>query len=295
MIQPFGRPFQPEARPWTTSASIYGSFASSGAPAARRRPTAAPVSNVKITSEMVGSFYANFKPLVRPRPPSDATIQMRNRAVREGVASSEIVGDHTGVAPKRSFPVLESQSVVQRLATDTETQNIGRHTPPPPLNMSNLASLHMEANYARRFPRHHNVARDAAAAIRFQDTFASRAAKLEPPKLGEHSINTASHFAMSNRADGSTMVTQSFDGIYSNSFVGRKSQSAMATGGCKSTVDPRCWFSRPKSMAYGSPFSGQPEHRIQTPVGARRVLPSRSFMPIGAGSPGENKSRALDF
>lgn len=263
---------------------------------ATRRPVAAPAaSSGKIASEMVGSFYSNFKPLVRSRPASDVSIQMRNRAVREGVASSDVVGDHTGHAPKRSFPVPQPQSVVQRLATDTEAENIGRHNPPPPLSIDHAASLHMEANYARRFPTHRNVARDAAVAIRFQDAFKHRAMQLEPAKLGEHSINTASHFAMTKNADGSSMVTESFDGIYSNSFVGFKSQSAVAEGGCRPTVDPRCGFARPKGMAYGSPFSGQPEHRIRAPIGTRQVLPSRSFMPIGAGSPGENKSRALDF
>ena len=97
--RPFGRVTE-VARPWTTTSSLYGSFDPT---ATRASPLSLSISPSRhfldpprTEAEGIGSFYASFKPLAKPRPASDCTIQMRNQAIRDGLLSSEAIGGHTG-------------------------------------------------------------------------------------------------------------------------------------------------------------------------------------------------------
>ena len=132
------------------------------------------------------------------------------------------------------------------------------------------------------------------------------------------------------RADGTRVDRMSFDAVYSNRHVTHDTASAMTTG-CISTADPRRNFARPRDLPYGSStfgkLGGQPQHRVSTPYGERRVLPSRSgefkastfllssywvpqvserpvvrishttptVMRLGIGAFGEGKYRSADF
>ena len=87
----------------------------------------------------------------------------------------------------------------------------------------------------------------------------------------------------------------SFDDVFSSRHCGRDTESVLATG-CRSTLDPRRNIIRPSDLPYGTSQIGQIEHRVSTPFGERRVMPSRSFMKIGIGRENERMAgRALDF
>lgn len=73
-----------------------------------------------------------------------------------------------------------------------------------------------------------------------------------------------------------------FDAVYSNLHVNKDTESALGAG-LVPVIDPRC-ITRPASLGYGLP------HHVETDMGKRHLLPSRSFMIIGEG-PG----RHIDF
>ena len=109
-----------------------------------------------LTSEGIGSFYSQFKPSLRPRPASDCTIQMRNRAISEGYVSSEAIGGHTGVTPRRTlvggFTRSGQLTAGERFGV-REFDVIGIH-PQATLDTSNRAMMASEADFAQRFPWH---------------------------------------------------------------------------------------------------------------------------------------------
>jgi hypothetical protein len=298
--RPFGRPAEMEARPWTTSSSSYGSYFQASAPRnvlAVVRPLhfEPPQGSEKLTSEGLGSFYSTFKPMARPRPVSQTTILMRNRAIYEGKTSSEVFGQHTGMGVHRNLiggrppptpPIFERLHNVTNRMSDV----IGKHPPSPPLDVSNIAKVHAEANFSRRFPSHASSRRpEAVEAINIQDRLVTRAAQLNS------NARVASSILQAVPNETLPVMRESASSLPSpaNTFHGKKLQSAMIS--CVPNIDPRRQYARPESLPYGSSTSGQPHHEILTPRGTRRVLPTRSTMPIGSGSPIESKHRCLDF
>lgn len=296
--RPFGRSAEVEARPWTTSSASYGAYFQSSTTRnvlAVVRPLhfEPPRGSEKLTSEGLGSFYSNFKPMVRPRPVSQTTILMRNRAIRDGATSAEIFGQHTGMGVHRNLiagrpppkpPLFESLQHVTNRMSDV----IGRHPPLPPLDVNDTARIHAEANFSRRFPSHASSRRpEAVEAVKIQESLITRATQLHSSTRG------ASAISHEPPKDTTPKIRETFESAPPNTFNGKKLQSAMIS--CVPNIDPRRQFSRPQSLPYGSATSGQPHHEVLTPRGTRRVLPSRSTMPIGSGSPIESKSRCLDF
>ena len=181
----------------------------------------------------------------------------------------------TGTRPRRTLVAgfsPQKLTVGQRYDV-RESEVIGIH-PPAPLNVLDPAAMHSEANFARRFPWHQSSkSSDSVAAIRFQSSLLEDKAQR-----------------------GSAFVTPPpTPKLVSNTRASRNSQSAMPVGSCTPNLDPRRNVMRPEHMPYGSATGGQPPHRISTALGERRVLPARSFMAIGDGSPSEVKSRAVDF
>ena len=285
-----------EQRPWTTSSSTYGSYTpiASRSPFRNRpliyEPPPSPVKHgvhTQLTSEDVGSFYSSFKPLARPRPASDTTIQMRNRAIKDGIVSSEAIGGHTGVSPRRHLVGgfgRPQPSLTQRFGVTSSSAVIGIH-PTQRLDTSDTASLHYEANFARRFPWHPQGGQtsESAQALQFQNTWLDRAKQLHPlrPDLGAAPPRAPANEGMGPQPSGSR--------------TSRSSQSALPVGDCSPNLDPRRGLIRPSELPYGSSLHGQPDHRIATPFGERSVLPPRATLGLGVGSPLEGKGRSLDF
>ena len=173
------QPREPE-RPWTTSSSNYGAFHHMASRSPFRSPPSVLVIEPTIlhgkhstTAEEHGSFYESFRPLMRPRPPSDCTIQLWNRAIRDGKVSSEAIGTHTGIKPRRTMVggfQPQPPTVAQRFNL-RESEVIGVH-PRIPLDATDAAQLRSEANFARRFPWHpQGNGAEAMAALGFQDAF----------------------------------------------------------------------------------------------------------------------------
>ena len=246
-------------RPYTTSSSTYGSFTplSSRSPFAPRpliyEPPPSPVKHgvhTQLTSEDVGSFYSSFRPISRPRPASDCTIQMRNRAIKDGIASSEAVGGHTGVTPRHHLvggfgrPQL---SPSLRFAVPTSASVIGIH-PSERLSAADPAAMHSEANFARRFPWHPQGGRtsDGAHALEFQDSWIKKSAQLRrlPPMAHPTPVPARHVQAMSDTADRVLI--------------------------------------RPDVTLPLSSLHTQPMH---APSATRTTLPGRSFLGVGEASP----------
>ena len=219
-------------------------------------------------------------------------------------------GGRTGTRPRRNLVggfSPQKLTVGQRFDV-RESEVIGIH-PPAPLNVLDPAAMHSEANFARRFPWHQSSkGSESAAAIRFQSSFLERASEQA-------------------QRDTAFVTPPPTPKLVSNTRASRNSQSAMPVGSCTPNLDPRRNVMRPEHMPYGerrhaaqtrphppaaksshrltyplrrapvagSATAGQPPHRISTSLGERRVLPARSFMAIGDGSPSEVKSRAVDF
>ena len=78
------------------------------------------------------------------------------------------------------------------------------------------------------------------------------------------------------------MEKMDFDAVYSNIHVHKDTESAIGHNFVP-VVDPRV-VARPKEFPYGRPVN------LKSAFGQRRMLPSRSFMALGAG-PG----RSIDF
>lgn len=287
-------------RPWTTSSATYGGFErlSSRSPfKAHPMVFEPPPSSAKkhgpnfaTTAEDFGSFYSErvqpFKPLVRPRPASDVSIQLRNNAIRLGMTSSEAVGTHTGVAPRREL-VAGFRPVPQSLAARAGVRPgevIGIHPPPPPLDPSNAAACHTEANFALRFPWHRSSrSSDARSALGFQSSWLQRA----------EALDAANRLNAPGPAGGNGNLVKDHAGR-GGPQVG--SQTTMPLGSCTPNLDPRVDIVRPPGMPYGG-VDGHPQHRVSTSHGERTMLPTRSFMAIDGGVQQASlaKTRALDF
>lgn len=241
-------------------------------------------------------------PLV-PRPASSVTISLRNPAVRvvcepnargnEHRVSSDAIGLHTGTLSDRGRFVRPRTSITAMARADTATSPviwqrttrtsdaIGTHPAPPPLDWSNPAAVQYEATYSRAFPgdrmpvaNRTHASRGVDDAQRFQEEWMKRAATFDAPRMKEHASKGADTSLM---ADGQKVAKLDFDAVYSQAHITRDTESVLVGNGI-STVDPRRNLVRPKSLGYGSSIDGQPTHRVSTSYGARRVMPSRSFM-----------------
>ena len=103
-----------------------------------------------------------------------------------------------------------------------------------------------------------------------------------PPAMTYHAI-TNTH-----------MEALAFDKVYSDRFAHADTASALGTQSLIPTFDPRTCSFRPANLTYGE------AHVVQTCVGMRNVLPSRSFiLPYPTGSlllrDNHNACRHLDF
>jgi hypothetical protein len=268
----------PDPRPWTTTSGEYGGFEklSSRSPWTPRERVFRLTSEAQnahgvhpqLTSEGVGSFHASrgFRPQLRPRPASDCTIQMRNAAVREGASSSEVVGSHTGVGPRRDIVAgfsphrRDSGSMPPsvRLGVRTAANVIGVHPPEPRLDMSHTARMKTEANFSRRFPSHRNAqGEDSAAAVALHDRLLVTAMGNRQPRMGDAMLPSVL-LESTRRADG--------------------------------LGPPR----KPLSPARPFPASSAGPVPPTTPP-STGPLAARTFLAIGTGSSAEARSRKLDF
>lgn len=284
-------------RSWSTSSSVSGAFHG----IARSRPTTAStqprnpcVYEGKISSEAVG-LHTGFKPLVRQRPASHATIMMRNPCVRDGHVSSEPIGLHTGVPPRRTtdpsirVSLPECRTGRPRTAPIWQTtirtsDAIGTHPEPEEPDMNDAAVMHFEAQFAHRFGDHGSVGsvlsrgKITEAAAEFQRRWVKRAEELSEKKVGDFDATANT----SVRVDGQRMEKMEFDAVYSNTFTHKDTESAIGKDFVP-VIDPRR-LTRPKTAQYGQ------MHTIPTAYGARTPLPTRSVLGIGSG-PG----RTMDF
>ena len=306
---------------WMPSSSAIGSHSHRGAftreSVSRRRRSDLEInmSNSALrvgdkSSHLFGTF-TGFSPPKIPRPSSDVTIMMRNPAIRdvpEGGASSDVYGNHTGTLVDRRSRLRPrtTQSAISR--GDPEggalwqrgqrtSEAIGTHPKTAPLDFSNRAAVQYEASYARSFPSPPIANRspfgsEGRDAMRFQQQWLRRAQELQPKPKKDTTLTDNT----SLMADGVTLQERMiFDDVFSHRHTGRDTESALTTG-CRSTLDPRRNIIRPSGMSYGTSIGGQPAHRVSTPFGERRVMPSRSFMKIGLGQEHERMAgRALDF
>ena len=230
---------------------------------------------------------------------------------------------HTGVLPKRTEsrarPSTTTPLALSSSLTRRTSDIIGHHPAAAPIDPTDAAAMHYEAQFAHRFGETGQdlgsvlSSSDTAAAVRFQQEVVEKAKAMSPtPKPDTTAID-----GTTVRADGSRMdqvrcipaarnvyqtspglyfsqalhpclacfplcAQMTFDAIYSNAHVNKDTESAIGVG-LVPVIDPRC-ITRPKALRYGI------EHRVQTPYGMKALLPSRSFMGIGEG-PG----RAIDF
>lgn len=90
------------------------------------------------------------------------------------------------------------------------------------------------------------------------------------------------------------MEAMAFDKVFSDRFAHADTASALGTQSLIPTFDPRTCSFRPANLTYGE------AHVVQTCLGMRNVLPSRSFiLPYPTGSlllrDNHNACRHLDF
>lgn len=284
---------QPSSWASTSSQHIGAVWGDAWRPASRGRPPSSatydqrnPAMSGRLSSEVVGS-WTGAPPMPRPRPPSKTTIMLRNAAVREGLRSSDPIGMHTGVIRAEGLLSPRSRPVTAPLwaSTHRTSDAIGTHPVRQPIDYSNPAAMHYEAQFALKFGDKGRevgavlASADTVAAVRFQQEAMARAQAMVPkPKK-----DTTATDNTSLRADGTRMEKMEFDAVYSEMHVNKDTESAIAHGTLVPRIDPRC-ITRPKNLGYGL------EHRIGTASGRRPVLPSRSFMSIGEGG-----GRAHDF
>ena len=288
---------------WTVTSAETGSH--SAIRPARPRPQSAHaklMANVhiregRLTSETVG-LHTGVNPLVRQRPASDATVQLRNPAIRDGFVSSEPIGMHTGVAPRKTRDPRTRTSLPQTrtgrprsaaiwMTTLRTSDAIGAHPKPEPLDMSDAAAVHFEAQFSHCFGDNSGhlgaVLSSGAvtqAAAESQKQWVARAQEFAAQKTTSVDMQSGK----TRREDGVMMERMSFDAVYSNKHTHKDTEGALGVG-LVPVLDPRRdKYTRPKGMAYGR------RHQIQTAYGMRQPLPTRSTMGIGSGA-----GRALDF
>ena len=254
------------------------------------------LSNGRLSSDVIG-MHTGIAPMVRPRPPTPATIMLQNPAVRDGYVSSEPIGLHTGVRPRKTstpservrLPATRNDRPTTTpvwMTTMRTSDAIGTHPPPEKPDMNDAAQMHFEAQFMHRFGDSNgqlgSVLSSGAiteAAAEFQKQWVERARQLSTKKIEQVGLSRS----QSMRADGEMMEKMDFDSVYSNLHTSKDTQSAIGKDFIP-TLDPRTVATRPKDLEYGS------LHTVKTTRGPRAPLPSRSFMAIGAG-PG----RSVDF
>lgn len=252
----------------------------------------------KLASEAVG-MHTGMRPMVRERPASDATVQLRNPAIRDGLVSSEPVGMHTGVTPRRTADPRARVELPQtgkgtrprsaQIWTTTlrVSDAIGVHPRPRTPDPTDVAAIHYEAQFATRFGDNGghmgallSSGAKTDAAVAFQQAWVAKAKQMNAV---EGSAVDASE-GKTVRDDGAMMEKLAFDAVYSNRFALKDTESIIGKNFVP-IVDPRRdKFTRPKGMAYGR------VHQIQTAYGQRTPLPTRSVLGIGEG-----RGRTYDF
>lgn len=316
----------------STSTHFGGSFPRTRA---RRKPNDAEKSmaNIALVDGRRSSHAYGFRspdggvasPPIVPRPLSSVNISLRNPVIRtvcepdalgtEHRISSDAIGVHTGTAsdrgrfvrPRTSHAAMArgdsaaSPALWQRTARTSDAY--GTFPASPPLDWNNAAAVHYEASYARAFPGEKTpianrtpAAKAGRDAVRHQDEMLKRAKAQDGPRMKEHYQSSGDQTSLMVR-DGERVAKLDFDNVFSQKHITKDTESVLK-GPCISTVDPRRNMVRPPSLGYGSSIDGQPVHRVSTAYGARRVMPARSFMKIGIGTPGRNElrdGRHLDF
>jgi hypothetical protein len=226
--------------------------------------------------------HTGVAPVKRSRPVSKATLHLCNPAVRDGQVSAEAVGFFANVKPRR--PARPTTAPAFRSAMRM-SDLIGDSTPKSVIDRSSSAAMHYEAQFSKRFGdgKHGRAvlrSESTEAAVQFQRNFLAHAESMAV--MEQANTTTSSTGQISMRADGQTMEKMDFDSVYSDIHVHKDTESAIGHGFVP-VVDPRL-VARPKDFPYGRNVT------VKSALGQRRLLPSRSFMAIGAG-PG----RSVDF